>query len=409
MDKMGGRLLVNKVLVLLVIAAVAGAAVGGLWLLFPEETDAAGHSAIRSFSATSVAPGGTVTVTIRAMNYGEFGRVVENIPDGFGGGTETLRLLGKNQTVDYTVTAGDSPGRYSFSGTITDEDGNSMSVDGVSAVTITASATATAVRSMPATVRPGGTVTVTIRAMNYGEFGRVVENIPDGFGGGTETLRLLGKNQTVDYTVTAGDSPGRYSFSGTITDEDGNNRSVDGASTVTITAPATATAVRSMPATVRPGGAFSVTIRARNYGKFGRVVETLPAGFTTPDAEGRTVTIRLVGEDQSESYTVTAPDTTGNYNFSGTLRDEDGDSYTVGRQAQGNGQEARATAAASEQAPQLRHRRGHPHSRRKIGGGNQHRRACQGHGLRRRHPDLRSERDGCCLLCHRRIVGPVAG
>ena len=75
MYRMGGMQLINKVLVLLVIAAaVAGVTLGGLWLLAPGNAVASGHSATRSFSATSVDPGDMVTVTIRSDNYGGFGQ-----------------------------------------------------------------------------------------------------------------------------------------------------------------------------------------------------------------------------------------------------------------------------------------------------------------------------------------------
>ena len=40
-------------------------------------------------------------------------------------GRFTLDLLGENQSVSYTVTAEDSPGSYTFSGTIYNEDGGS--------------------------------------------------------------------------------------------------------------------------------------------------------------------------------------------------------------------------------------------------------------------------------------------
>ena len=40
-------------------------------------------SATRSFSSTSVAPGGTVVVTIGAANYGQAGGVTETLPTGF--------------------------------------------------------------------------------------------------------------------------------------------------------------------------------------------------------------------------------------------------------------------------------------------------------------------------------------
>ena len=101
MYRTGGKQLVTKVLALLVIAAVAGVALGGLWLLPPGDVYASNHSATRSFSTTSVAPGETVTVTIRADNYGRLGRIIENVPSGFttsdGGQTVTLRLLQAGQ------------------------------------------------------------------------------------------------------------------------------------------------------------------------------------------------------------------------------------------------------------------------------------------------------------------------
>ena len=89
--------MVNRVLALLVVVAVAGVALGSLWLLDPGDADASGHSATRSFSATSVDPGEEITVTILADNYGDLGRIVETVPDGFttsdGGQTVTIRLL----------------------------------------------------------------------------------------------------------------------------------------------------------------------------------------------------------------------------------------------------------------------------------------------------------------------------
>ena len=84
--------MVNRVLVLLLIAAVAGAALGGLWLLPPGDADASGHSAIREFSATSVAPGDTVTVTVTASNLGGFGRISDGPDSGFTGGSATSIL-----------------------------------------------------------------------------------------------------------------------------------------------------------------------------------------------------------------------------------------------------------------------------------------------------------------------------
>ena len=64
----------NKVLALLMVVAVAGVALGSLWLSAPGSADASGHSATRSFSSSSVAPGETVTVTIVARELREPGQ-----------------------------------------------------------------------------------------------------------------------------------------------------------------------------------------------------------------------------------------------------------------------------------------------------------------------------------------------
>ena len=337
--------MVNKVLVLLVIAAVAGAALGGLWLLPPGDADASGHSATRSFSATSVVPGEMVTVTISARDYGNLGRIVETVPGGFGGGTKTFRLLSAGpNTVSYIVTALDSPGPHTFSGTISDQERDSRAVGGLDEVTITAPATPTptpttpapgtptATRSMPASVVPGGEFKVTIRADNYGGVGRIVETLPSGFTTSDDTtFRLLSAGpSTVSYMVTASDTADTYTFSGTLQDEDKVSHMVGGRSRITVgqtTPTPTPTATRSMPASVVPGGEFTVTIRADNYGGVGRIVETLPSGFTTSDD----TTFRLLSAGPSTvSYMVTASDTADTYTFSGTLQDEDKVSHMVG-------------------------------------------------------------------------------
>ena len=56
------------------------------------------------------------------------------------------------------------------------------------------------------------------------------------------------------------------------------------------------------------GEEITVTIRADNYGGLGRIVETLPSGFTSPDASGQTVKLRLLqGGPQTRSYTGPCP------------------------------------------------------------------------------------------------------
>ena len=107
-------------------------------------------SAARSFSAASVAPGGQVTVTITAANYGTFGRVTETLPEGFTylssslpdfqvteANARTVRFnLLENASFTYAVTASSVEDSYSFSGTLTDTDMNEHVVGGAATVTV---------------------------------------------------------------------------------------------------------------------------------------------------------------------------------------------------------------------------------------------------------------------------------
>ena len=107
-------------------------------------------SAARSFSSASVEPGGQVTVTITAANYGTFGRVTETLPRGFAYVSSSLsdsqvtevdartvrfNLLG-NASFTYTVTASSVEDSYSFSGTLRDSDRNEHVVGGAATVTV---------------------------------------------------------------------------------------------------------------------------------------------------------------------------------------------------------------------------------------------------------------------------------
>ena len=247
MYRTGGRQLITKVLALLVIAAVAGVALGGLWLAPTGDVYADNHSATRSFSATSVMPGDTVTVTITARgDYGRIGRVVDDVPAGFGGGTKRVIFLDGSTSGMYTVTAmDDASGPQVFSGMFSDEAKDSRTVGGQTTVTITAPATpmASAVRSIsPSSVEPGGTVTVTVRANNYGRVARVIETLDSDLtttdsdaSGQTVTKRILMEGpQTVTYMVTAPDTTGEYSISGILEDEQKNTHTVTGRNSITV-------------------------------------------------------------------------------------------------------------------------------------------------------------------------------
>ena len=80
-------------------------------------------SVTRSFNPASVAPGGTVTVTIQVANYGGIGRVTETLPAGFAyvssthdsagvsvNGQEVRFTLQGDASVAYTVTASRTAG-----------------------------------------------------------------------------------------------------------------------------------------------------------------------------------------------------------------------------------------------------------------------------------------------------------
>ena len=342
--------------------------VGGVDTVTVEAPSTPTPSATRSFSPATVAPGGTVTVTIQAANYGGIGRVTETLPAGFDyvssthdpagvsvNGQEVRFTLQGDSSVAYTVTASRTAGSHSFSGMLRDSDRANHTVGGATDVTVTAPAGPSATRSFdkPSNVALGGTVTVTIQVVNYGGIGRVTETLPAGFDyvssthdpagvsvNGQEVRFTLQGDSSVAYTVTASRTAGSHSFSGVLRDSDRNDHTVDGATDVTVTAPAGPSATRSFdkPSNVAPGGTVTVTIQVANYGGIGRVTETLPAGFdyvsSTHDpagvsVNGQEVRFTLQG-DSSVAYTVTASRTAGSHSFSGMLRDSDRNDHTVG-------------------------------------------------------------------------------
>ena len=148
-------------------------------------------SATRSFDKTTVEPGDNVTVIITAGNYGGAGAVTETLPVGFSYvssnlGSEqvtetdarTVRFtLQGDASFTYTVTASSTAGNYDFSGVLRDSDRTDHDVGGANMVTVEAAAPPpedepSATRSFDkTTVEPGGSVTVTITAGNYGGAG----------------------------------------------------------------------------------------------------------------------------------------------------------------------------------------------------------------------------------------------
>lgn len=105
--------------------------------------------------------------------------------------------------------------------------------------------------------------------------------------------------------------------------------------------PTTAGAVtssRTLPASVNVGAPFTVSIAVADYGSFGLVFETIPDGFIyvesslgTTQAEdiGNTVRFSLMGES-SFDYTLIASSNENTYTFSGIIKDEDQNEFTIG-------------------------------------------------------------------------------
>ena len=138
--------MVRKPLAVLAVAvAVVGAA--GLWHATP--VDATSHSAVRSFSAPWVLPGGRLEVTIAVSDYGGFGQVVETLPSGFSyegsdlseaavaveGQTVAFTLLG-DERFTYTVAAPSAEGSHSFAGVLLDSHRVDQAVGGDSSIRV---------------------------------------------------------------------------------------------------------------------------------------------------------------------------------------------------------------------------------------------------------------------------------
>ncbi len=361
--------MVKKALMLLGVLAIVG--VAGLSLLLPDAVNASGHSATRSFVADTetVAASGDLEIQVEVSGLGGFGQVVETLPDGFtfvrvgdlsdtqvqvDGQEVTFTLLG-DTTFHYTVTAPATSGSYDFSGSVLDSEKDAREVSGVSSIEVTGPAGPEAERALGiASVEPGGTVSVSVTASDYGTAASVAEVLPLGFSysssslsesavqvsGQTVTFTLLG-DDSFTYTVTAAADAGAYDFSGTIRSFDQIVADIGGDSTITVTPPEPANASRSFPAPfVEPGSEVAVSVAASGYGASGLIAETLPDGFGyvgtdlpggAVEQSGQVVSFILLGED-SITYTVTAPgaEETGAYTFAGVLKDINKASVDIG-------------------------------------------------------------------------------
>ena len=137
-------------------AWLTGDAAAGILVTLPEVPTPAEHSATRSFSATTVAPGAEITVNIALSEYGEGGSVTETLPEGFtfvsgsvewtGGSvfdrstaTQVRIVLTDSETtnVAYKVTApSEAGGPFEFTGNFVNFGGESVDIGGDAAVTV---------------------------------------------------------------------------------------------------------------------------------------------------------------------------------------------------------------------------------------------------------------------------------
>lgn len=342
------------------------AALGAAGLLSPGPVDATGHSATRSFSATSVMMGDTVDVTIVVTDVGAFGGVVETLPDGFSyvsttlesepeiNGQELTFALFGEESFTYTVRASDAVGTYTFSGVVKDNELDSNEVGGGADLMVTASELVASRSFSASTVGAGGELTVTIVADNYGQFGQVVETLPAGFGYVATSLedppwirgQMLGFSlfgeESFTYTVTVSRTLGSHDFSGVVKDEERMEADVGGDSTVTVEAATVShSATRSVDTRVAAGAEVVVTIEIAGLGGFGQLMETLPEGFEYVSSsladdqvtsEDGVITFLVLGQD-SFTYTVTASDMDGDHAFSGAVYNDAREPAAIGGNA----------------------------------------------------------------------------
>ena len=151
---------------------LAVAVLAALFLTLHGTTEAQGHSAVRSFSAEWVEPGGRLEVSVSAEGYGAIGQVVETLPEGFvyqgsdmpeaavsvEGRTIAFTLF-QSSSFTYVVTAPAEEGRYAFTGTVKDQTRQERPVTGASAVRVGPQPTPEPTATPEATPTPTATAT----------------------------------------------------------------------------------------------------------------------------------------------------------------------------------------------------------------------------------------------------------
>ena len=142
----------------------------------PGAVEAQTHSATRTLGQGWAPPGGDLTVTITASNYGAFGQVAETLPEGFSfvrssledaqeeaaGQTVRFNLFGDTRFT-YVVTVPTTEGQYTFAGVIRNADREERTVAGHTQVRVgpAPTPTPTATPAPTSTPTPEPTATAT--------------------------------------------------------------------------------------------------------------------------------------------------------------------------------------------------------------------------------------------------------
>lgn len=255
--------MVTRALKLVAVVVVVVTSVGVAGLFGPSDLEANGHSATRSFDVESVGPGGHVEVSVSVSGLGPFGGVAETLPEGFTyepgssslpeaavqviGRTVIFAIFADGEDFTYTAVAPmTAEGIFSFSGVVTDSNGDGQPVMGATDVTVGAAAT----RSIGADVLSGTQVEVSISVSGLGDFGGVTETLPEGFvylssslddaavsvDGQTVRFAIIGDEANFTYTVRAPVAAGEFSFTGFVTSSNNVDGAVGGDSSVSVEA-----------------------------------------------------------------------------------------------------------------------------------------------------------------------------
>ena len=341
-----------------VIVTVGAAPAPDLVVDTPSVSDSApeaGASFTLSATVRNQGSGSSASTTLRY--YRSTDSVITSSDAPFGTNSVSGLSAAGTSPESVNLTAPSTPGTYYYGACVDAVSNESDTTNNCSSAVIVtvggAPATMRATRSFPPpSAAPGGVVVVTITASGYGGFGRVVETLPPGFSyvssslsddlvtvNGQEVIFTLLGETDFTYRVTAPGAAGHYSFSGVLTNSDREEVPVGGALTITVGTPAARGGIRSFsPPSAAPGGVVVVTITASGYGGFGRVVETLPPGFSYVSSSlsddlvtvnGQEVIFTLLGETDF-TYRVTAPGAAGHYSFSGVLTNSDREEVPVG-------------------------------------------------------------------------------